>query len=72
MAMIIDRAELTDRDENGFQQVILWHKSGIPLVTLKVDSFQPEMPMAHRETVMCDLLDVLQDGVKFKEGQSDV
>lgn len=71
MAMLIDRVELMARDENGFQRVILWHKSGVPLVTLKVDAFQPDMPMAHRETVMCDLLDVLQDGVKSKEGQSD-
>ena len=63
MAAFIESVELTDKDENGFQRVILWHESGGALATLNVEHWANGLDGAGKEAVMCDLLDVLQDGL---------
>lgn len=63
MAAMIDSAELTEKDENGFQRVILWHASGATLAVFKVEQWGEGLDGVGKELVMCDLLDVLQDGI---------
>lgn len=67
MSMFIKSAELTDKDENGFQGVILWGKGGAAIATLKVETWAGGLEPYAREAVMCDLLDVLIEGVAPKE-----
>ena len=71
MASMVNSAELTDKDENGFQRVILWHESGSMLAVLKVEQWAEALDMAGREFVMCDLLDVLNDGSNTQEAGTD-
>ena len=71
MAAFIESAELAEKDENGFQQVILWHESGYALATLKVETWAEGLDGAGKEFLMCDLLDVLQDGINTKEEPRD-
>lgn len=70
MSMFIKSAELTGKDENGFQGVILWGEGGAAIVTLKVETWAGGLVPYAREAVMCDLLDVLNDGVAPKEPET--
>ena len=53
-----DRAELSERDESGNQTILLWHPSGVPFLSLAVQSHAPKMDAGHIAFAMSDLLDV--------------
>jgi len=64
-----DRAEISERDENGNQTVILWHPSGAALLRMSVESYAPNLEAAHRDLIISDLLDVLsRRHAALKEG----